>query len=1741
MAHNAGIYFSQYTDTFRSKADIFGSLTIEMNEFFLLNFDDSPILKSFRDLPKNLKVVTDSKTYYIFDFVYQDLSVSTNPPIIDNQMTFHVEDEEIFSKIIDLLNCKKVYLSIKEYPLFHNMVKELAFYSLLQFLENAESRGIRGPSAVLEPFFGITNNDGIDEAGNVTSCNVIMNPLSLIDCLQSQPKNFSIVTKKRSYQCNKIAAAVSEVIMNSIQKDNTIESYFYDFLDENDEFQIICDFLNFQSIQITSENLNLLSKFASDLKFEMLLKIVTKINDMYSRCDTVLSNYQDEIDDVDELFEVLTTKNVSGCIEFIFQSKWISNDQLLKELLGSLVSLVYSSPKFIEKMAQVISALFERIKKNQEEKSELNEIVLKKSKKDLVQMITNQNPDSHVGPFIYELIKLNFFKLPIHGNEEEEDDSNLLLQCVTNQYVALWILPELERIVPSLQKFISSLVNNSGRFRLFTTFMKPEYMNDDWKLLRVMRDKKQSENPIAISIANDDIDQFQKLVYTLPDSQDQNMGTFYFRCLFNFKNETNKLTNTIPAFEFDLYSGRFYVDYAAFHGSVKCFKYLILNGAQVSSFTFDAAIEGGNIEIVHIVEQKLNEVCDDSYYNEKAVSTNSYNNNYSLDCSVFPRMHLAMIRKWNGIIRAIYKHDNDIFDWIFENKPIDTKKLNDLILMASLSNNVHVLQRILSLHPCFSSHNSNFLFYTCISRADIFGFSSFIRILVDYLGEENYKNFINNNKMKNLCIYKCDDIEIFKKTCPNEDDFLLFINLFESNSTSIFKYCYKQTENASLLEYFIKFAIKNENEEIFKFLFDQIKTSIQIDQQEILCRKLLIYSTIKKCFPILKYTIENKNNEVNITQAIIKCLLISAENGYERIFDYLLKLQPDCENQFLVDELKNKFLIIVQSRNINIIKSVMKLINDEKYLKMIIFDAFVDESNMLLKEECRSTHLNAKESALFSVPNVTEFLISQLDKVIPEFLLAATIADSIEAVKAIVSRNSSYNFLNRVVNQIGNALIIACRIRSLKIVRFLLNECPEIDPNIQVFFHRDNYTPLMISFANRSIEIIREIIEFYQSRNKDFHTENESSTGNNQCAKEIQKALSMVTETSANGEFEGLLSTLITFDGININEIVCNNCPFLYGIASDNLITLVNLALSLPNVDPNVCNCCTKETPLMKAILANQKKVIDALLSHKNIDINFESFDHKTALSVAVSSKNYEVAKLLIQNEKLEINLNYLSCLNSAILDDSEEFIELLLSRDECNVNEIIPKLNKNALHNNNNNDNQADITENCIKMNFDILEGKFKQHSYSILQSAVQKENMNVINSIMNHPRFNLEKKNLKLALFESVRIGNIEIYELLRDQYLKLDDAESDILHLRDLNNNSLIVVASAANNVRLLESIDKPKQDATSPTSISQNQLAFIVAPSTIMMKLIIEKLAGVDLDLPMENGSNYLTALIDFYYKKEGQTSNNYYYERNNKKASLKQQIIIEKMKFILANSNLKLTTKDNHYCSFISKVASRIQCSDFLPLTMAVYKVAITNEETKINPLHFIACNLPLVSLMNENSAMNSTAKFSENEFGLLVNQILDNNNVTLCLFNKYNESLRNCRINFNDLANSLDELKQTPIIKAVLSLNLYFASFLFYNCSVDVDIVDVFGNTVLDYLLMISGILHANPYMASENKINDWRKIRENKEETNIDLCKLILKNLIKCFVNFDCNLICMIIIKLSTYLEAPKKLDKAT
>lgn len=128
--------------------------------------------------------------------------------------------------------------------------------------------------------------------------------------------------------------------------------------------------------------------------------------------------------------------------------------------------------------------------------------------------------------------------------------------------------------------------------------------------------KGENPDPIPNAIRHDDSDTLQKLIIASNfNVNGRATSSVYEICSFMNKKST-------------------LVEYAAFFGAVKCYKYLMLNGAKYPRYVFEIGIAGGNSEIIHLIEQ-----------NESFFLSN------------------------NSAYNAILFHRLDIFEWLVSNHP----------------------------------------------------------------------------------------------------------------------------------------------------------------------------------------------------------------------------------------------------------------------------------------------------------------------------------------------------------------------------------------------------------------------------------------------------------------------------------------------------------------------------------------------------------------------------------------------------------------------------------------------------------------------------------------------------------------------------------------------------------------------------------------------------------------------------------------------------------------------------------------------------------------------------------------------------------------------------------------------------------------------------------------------------------------------------------------------------------------
>lgn len=122
------------------------------------------------------------------------------------------------------------------------------------------------------------------------------------------------------------------------------------------------------------------------------------------------------------------------------------------------------------------------------------------------------------------------------------------------------------------------------------------------------------------------------------------------------------------------------------------------------------------------------------------------------------------------------------------------------------------------------------------------------------------------------------------------------------------------------------------------------------------------------------------------------------------------------------------------------------------------------------------------------------------------------------------------------------------------------------------------------------------------------------------------------------------LFDLIESSGFNISEVI--NAKDAFGdtllhkaIMYKNQVIIKRLINNYKNIDLNAINQL-KQTPLHKAVLDGSKDIVEELIKKEGIDLNLPNklLSNFTALHLAVSREDEEIARILIANDKIKIN-----------------------------------------------------------------------------------------------------------------------------------------------------------------------------------------------------------------------------------------------------------------------------------------------------------------------------------------------------------------------------------------------------------------------------------------------------------------------------------------------------------------------
>lgn len=264
---------------------------------------------------------------------------------------------------------------------------------------------------------------------------------------------------------------------------------------------------------------------------------------------------------------------------------------------------------------------------------------------------------------------------------------NFQLRSRYSLIMALFFLPEIRDA--QCQKFLAnfltanvqgtSLIGNS----LFLELNMDNLVADDYALLKSFIKTGCQHNEFALCCKNDDMNRLQDL--SMMSNFDLNMrisNNFFEHCFFCHANPP-------------------LISYAAAYGSIKCFKFLLLNNADLNICDDDNfypehfAIVGGNVEIIHLIEQR------------RFDETNTLQ------------------------IASLFYYDA-VFEWLLNTRKINVlsaaSTLYSVVHTCAIANNFHAMSLVLSLGADINARGNDTL--TALMLAACFGSYDTVKILV---------------------------------------------------------------------------------------------------------------------------------------------------------------------------------------------------------------------------------------------------------------------------------------------------------------------------------------------------------------------------------------------------------------------------------------------------------------------------------------------------------------------------------------------------------------------------------------------------------------------------------------------------------------------------------------------------------------------------------------------------------------------------------------------------------------------------------------------------------------------------------------------------------------------------------------------------------------------------------------------------------------------------------------------------
>lgn len=309
---------------------------------------------------------------------------------------------------------------------------------------------------------------------------------------QSKYQNFIISTKNKDYVCNTFGILSSVVLRDLLLSNPHLDHYEYDFKDEFDEFQQICDLFNFKVVKITIDNIDTLKKIVEDFQIEDVYRTIDQNMDDFDRLNEEIDKQQTVVDSIEDLFnwlyniQSLTIQKVVLSIE---EWDWIKTEDDFKELAAIVLQVIGSDIYLHSYLADLLIEL--------DKKSIFNNM-LNILMPFIIQKLNEfLRSDLSYCSFIYNLYKRKAIT--------EKKLSEMIRNNNINDNVVSWFWPE-------LQKIYFLIPGNSRIYSLY---------KDNIKEYKKMRDSGIPDDKLAQSIHNEDVDALLSIVSASPKKTSQ--------------------------------------------------------------------------------------------------------------------------------------------------------------------------------------------------------------------------------------------------------------------------------------------------------------------------------------------------------------------------------------------------------------------------------------------------------------------------------------------------------------------------------------------------------------------------------------------------------------------------------------------------------------------------------------------------------------------------------------------------------------------------------------------------------------------------------------------------------------------------------------------------------------------------------------------------------------------------------------------------------------------------------------------------------------------------------------------------------------------------------------------------------------------------------------------------------------------------------------------------------------------